>query len=148
MNLAADLSGIAETLTEVWPKIEGKTLIQPAEIARARTLGEQLVRLFAVREKSSASAEVTETRQRAFTLVVRAYEEIRRAMTFLRWYEQDADTLAPSLYAGRGNGHTKTGGGDPSSDTTTATAPGASSNVTEPAAPVVPGGPGGDSLTH
>ena len=37
-------------------------------------------------------------RQRAFTLLVRSYDEIRRAVVFVRWAEADADAFAPSLY--------------------------------------------------
>lgn len=42
-----------------------------------------------------------ERRQRAFTLFARAYDECRRAATYLRWQEGDADELVPSLYSGR-----------------------------------------------
>ncbi|WP_437293039.1 hypothetical protein [Sorangium sp. So ce426] len=31
-----------------------------------------------------------------------AYDQTRRAIAYLRWNEGDADTIAPSLYKGRG----------------------------------------------
>jgi hypothetical protein len=56
-------------------------------------------------QREQGPAVVVETariRQQAFTLLVKAYDETRRAVSFLRWREGDADTIAPSLYAGRG----------------------------------------------
>ena len=43
-----------------------------------------------------------ERRVRAYTLFVRAYDQCRRAATYLRWGEEDADEIAPSLFANRG----------------------------------------------
>ena len=42
---------------------------------------------------------MNDTRQRAFSYLIRTYDEIRRAVLFVRWYEADGDTYAPSLYA-------------------------------------------------
>jgi hypothetical protein len=38
-------------------------------------------------------------RNRAFTLFTRGYDQMRRAVAFLRWDEGDADKVVPSLYA-------------------------------------------------
>ena len=38
-------------------------------------------------------------RQRVFTLLARAYDQLRRHLSFLRWSEGDVDEIAPSLYA-------------------------------------------------
>jgi hypothetical protein len=35
-------------------------------------------------------------------LFLKAYDETRRAVKFLRWRERDAETIVPSLYRGRG----------------------------------------------
>jgi len=43
----------------------------------------------------------SEARLRAFTRLIRVYEGARRAVGYLRAPEGDADTIAPSLYAGR-----------------------------------------------
>lgn len=51
--------------------------------------------------KSPNPADPQQRRQRAFTLFVRAYEECRRAATYLRWHEDDADDIAPSLWTKR-----------------------------------------------
>lgn len=40
-------------------------------------------------------------RQQAYTLFVNAYDQIRRAISFLRWDQGDADEIAPSLFGGK-----------------------------------------------
>lgn len=35
---------------------------------------------------------------RAYALFARAYDEVRRVVTYLRWHERDADQIAPCLY--------------------------------------------------
>jgi hypothetical protein len=42
-----------------------------------------------------------DTRDRAFTLFVQAYGQMRRAVQYLRWQYRDADQYAPSLYRRR-----------------------------------------------
>lgn len=55
-----------------------------------------------IRQTGSARAAAAELRVRALSLLVREYEELRRMVTYVRWFEGDADTFVPSLYAGRG----------------------------------------------
>ena len=43
----------------------------------------------------------TERRARAFTLFFNAYDQCRRAVGYLRWNEDDADQVAPTLFTGR-----------------------------------------------
>ncbi len=40
-----------------------------------------------------------EIRQQAFTLFIRTYDQLRRAVHYLRWEHGDAEEIAPSLYA-------------------------------------------------
>ena len=47
-------------------------------------------------------ADAADDRQRAFTLLVKAYDQVRRAATFVRWENDDVEKYAPSLWAGRG----------------------------------------------
>jgi hypothetical protein len=69
----------------------------------------------AQREQSpERAAEATNIRLRMFTLLSNAYEEIRRAVQFLRWHDEDADVIAPSIYSGRQN---STNGKKPNSET-------------------------------
>ena len=59
-------------------------------------------------------------RDRAYTLVVETYDEIRRALNYVRWAEDDADEIAPSLYAGRA--HRRAPKEDPETDNSTESA--------------------------
>lgn len=43
-------------------------------------------------------------RTRAFTYLVRVWDQVRKLVTFVRWHEGDADLIAPSFYAGRTRG--------------------------------------------
>jgi hypothetical protein len=43
-------------------------------------------------------SEATVARERAFTLFYRAYDELRRAVTFLRWHDGDIEQLVPTLF--------------------------------------------------
>lgn len=49
-------------------------------------------------------AETTVIRRQAFTLLFRAWDEVRRAVGFLRWKQGDADSIAPNFYLGRAKG--------------------------------------------
>jgi hypothetical protein len=101
-NVAFELIDWANLMREVWPAIQGKTALSLAEILSAKQLGERLVRAAGLREQSPASVgEVAHIRQQAMSLLVKAYDEVRRGVSFLRWREDDLDTIAPSLYAGR-----------------------------------------------
>lgn len=101
-NVAFDLSGLAQLFKAAWPSVQGKTGLQQAEIDQADQLALQLAAAVGHREGSPVSVtEATNIRQRVFTLFVTKYDQLRRAMVFLRWNEGDVDDIVPSLYAGR-----------------------------------------------
>lgn len=102
LDLAFDLSTLAALMRETWSTISQQTGVKLAELDRAELIAEQLLVAVGMRVQAPAIVTVSvETRQRAFTLFVRAYDDVRRAVTFLRWHEGDADSIVPSLYAGR-----------------------------------------------
>lgn len=60
------------------------------------------MRAVGVREQGPESvAEVTADRQRAYTLFVTSHDQVRRAISYLRWEQGDVDDIAPSLFAGK-----------------------------------------------
>jgi hypothetical protein len=135
-NVAFDLMGLVQVLRESWPTIASKTAIQPAELERAAEVADRLVAAVGAREQSPSVAQTVSDRQRAFTLLVDAYDEVRRGVSFLRWHEGDADAIAPSLYAGRGGSSTRTAKARESSATPDATpSPAPPAPPTPPAAP-------------
>jgi hypothetical protein len=75
-------------------------------LAALNDAGNRAVELLAavgLREQGAISTgEAARLRQKAYTFFVRAYEDARRAVVYLRAAEGDADEIAPSLYAGRG----------------------------------------------
>lgn len=101
-NLAVDLELLSRAMTEEWPKIQGKALTPLVDVQTASRIGLRLTRLAGLREQGPARlAAATELRMRAFTLVLRTYEEVRDAVGYLRRREDDADSIAPSLYPGK-----------------------------------------------
>jgi hypothetical protein len=101
-NLAFDLLGLVAVFRGAWDKVASKTALTAAELDQAQVIGEQIVAAVGAREQAPAIvAEVAQQRQRAFTLFVNSYDQVRRAISFLRWEEDDVETIAPSLYAGR-----------------------------------------------
>lgn len=128
-NVAFELMDWANLLRDCWPQIQGKTALSADELAHAKQVGERLLRAAGVREQAPAVAvEAARVRSQAFSLLVSAYDQTRRAIGFLRWDMGDADVIAPSLYAGRSRGRTP------------APPPVVSPPVVTPAPPIVPGG--------
>lgn len=101
-NVAFELIAWASLMRENWNVIKGKTALTEEEVQSAKDLGERLLRAAGLREQAPAlQAEAAHLRQQAVTLFLAAYDETRRAIGYLRWHENDADTIAPSLYAGK-----------------------------------------------
>jgi hypothetical protein len=86
-----------------WDKISSKTALQQSEINDAEVPGKQLMNAVAAREQAPGLIATVQTqRARNFTLFTRSYDQVRRAITYLRWDTDNVDQLIPSLYAGRG----------------------------------------------
>ncbi|WP_437516454.1 hypothetical protein [Sorangium sp. So ce1099] len=115
IDTANDLVALSALFSASWSEIAGKTAATEEEVKRAGEVGPQLLAALGVREhgKGPGPTEAADKRARAFALLVRAYDQIRRAVAYLRWDEGDADEIAPSLYKGR------TGRATSSTDSTT-----------------------------
>jgi hypothetical protein len=125
-NIASDVMMLSNLLRGVWPQIAARTLVTEAELDRAEVLSDLVVNDLGQREQAPATiAEVALNRQKTFTLFMTAYDQLRRAISYLRWNEGDADEIAPSLYSGRKR---KT----PTADVTTTPNTTAPSPVTHP----------------
>ena len=102
LNIACDVMSLANLLRDRWEQIAGLCAVTLAELDRAEVLSDELTVAVGNHEPSPeplliASAE----RQRAYTLFVRAYSELRQAITYVRKKERDAEKIAPSLYVRR-----------------------------------------------
>ena len=125
--------------------------MQASELDGAGALAERLLRAVGEREVAPAmSGASTSNRQRAFVLFLRAYDEARRMVTFLRWREDDVDTITPSLYAGRQRSKRRKGQGKPDTaptgdeDATNEQAAGSSSTSGPSSTPAASSMPEGD----
>ena len=98
-NVAFDLLALARLFRDNWSRLEGKCALQLDEIKRAELLGNRILRAVGQREQAPTTVvEAAEMRQRAYTLFVGAYEHAQRAVRFLRWDEEDWETITPSIY--------------------------------------------------
>jgi hypothetical protein len=141
--LAMDLQLLANAMHRKWEVVQSKTAVSLPEILQANQLARRLLRVVGEREQAPAvAAEATASRSRAFALFIKAYDEVRRAVTYLRWRDGDWDRFVPSLYAGRGTGKRK---GETESPVPTAVPPtevGGGAVVAPPVVPTAPGIPG------
>jgi hypothetical protein len=105
LDAANDLIELARLFRTHWGEVAGRTPITQAEVSRAAELGALLLDALGRRRVGTDGAgqpgKDEEERLRAFWLFFWAYEDARRAVTFLRWYEGDVDTLVPSLFLAR-----------------------------------------------
>ena len=134
-NLAFDLLGLSAILRQNWELISSKTAIMLTELDQADSIGEQLVNALGAREQApAAAAEVAQQRQRIFTLFTKSYDQVRRAVSYLRWDDGDVERVSPSLYSGRATGRRKA---DPAAPGTSIPAP-ATGNTAAPGAATSP----------
>jgi hypothetical protein len=76
--------------------------VAPEELSPAEALAQSITQEVGLREQAPVvAASVSRTRSQAFTLVTTSYDQVRRGVAYARWNEGDADTIAPSIYAGR-----------------------------------------------
>lgn len=102
--VAADLALLAGVLRKEWAKLHQKTPVTPDEVQEASRLGLEILAMVAERAGSPVVvAEANRMRAAAYNLLLQRYREVRAAVQFLRRREDDADELAPSLFAGRGH---------------------------------------------
>jgi len=102
LRFAYGLLGLVEVLRKVWPTVAHKTGLTESELTRAEALGEQLSRGVALQNSPIEELkQLAELRDRAFTVVVRAYGQVRHALQYLRRENNDAERYAPSLYGRR-----------------------------------------------
>jgi hypothetical protein len=101
-DTAEDLHALGRLFHELWPRVKGRVWVTTEMIERAATLSTELQGALAEHEVEknplTKHASPRHVRAQAFTLFVRAYEECRRGVAFLRWYEGDARGVVPSLY--------------------------------------------------
>jgi hypothetical protein len=121
-DTAEDLLALGRLFDELWASVHDKVPITREMIDRAIILSAELQRALGVRQaEPDPLTEPTDrrfVRAQAFTLFARAYKEAQRGVDFLRWYEDDAHRIVPSLYPRRSR---KSGAGTDAAEDLTAT---------------------------
>ena len=106
--LATNLGHVARLADRNWAAIEGRSGITRADIKRAGELNQEIFKYLGERATNGGDlAQLAALRAQNFTLIVRAYDELRRAIAYLRYHEGDVDEIAPSLFANRGGTRTR-----------------------------------------
>lgn len=100
-DLAAHLLTLALVLREVWDEVKNRVCVSRADVDRAVALSAALSKALGIREASpdplAEPSDCRFVRAQAYTLFVRAYDECRRAVTYLRWHDGDVMQIVPSL---------------------------------------------------
>ena len=94
---AYGLLGLVNVLREAWPKLGNKTGLTEDDLLHAELAGERLARCIPIEPVK----DLRETRDRAFTLFMRAYGQVRRVVQYLLRDKRAVDKYAPSLYRRR-----------------------------------------------
>lgn len=152
-NQAHDLQHLVSVLRRANGAAAAVVAISTAELDAAEDAARDLIVAMGLREQAPPFvSEAAEKRQRAFTLFIRTYEELRAAINHLRWREKDVETILPSLYAGRG-GRKKEEDVAPPVVVSPAPSPEVVSPssepvvVSRPSTPIRPGMPGADPFS-
>jgi len=108
--VASDLATLAKVLLEGGAPLRERILAMKPDIARAIELSNTIKSALSDAASSArAEAAAIDERARAFTLAVRAYDQLRRAIIYMRHDHGDVDQIAPSLFAGRDAGRREGG---------------------------------------
>jgi hypothetical protein len=136
-NVSFDVLQLVAALRTSWEQVEHKTGLTLDDIDDAEKAADQLVTAVGAREQGARSASA-DVRLRAFTLMASTYDDVRRAITFLRWKDGDADRIAPTYFRSRPRRRPRT------AETPVETSP---VELPLPPEPVRPGMPGGSPFS-
>jgi hypothetical protein len=111
-DTAADVQALGRLYRELWERVHDKVPVTWEMVERSITLSAELQAALGIREIGEEDPLVepngpVHLRGQAFALFNQAYDECRRGVMYLRWHEEDAGVIVPSLYPRRG----KTGAG-------------------------------------
>ncbi len=100
--LATDVLTLVLLFKEHWHVIAGRTSIGVVELHDASQLVVKLLTAVGVRDTAPVRlSEAARQRRRVYTLLLRSYEAVRRAVEYLRPESGAARKIAPSLYGKR-----------------------------------------------
>jgi hypothetical protein len=102
-DAAGDLVALVLLFREHDEELKNKTGITADDLARGAQLGAAAFAMLSRRENPLAPAQADGAlrARRAWTLLDRAYGQVRRALDYLRYEQGDADLIAPNLRRNR-----------------------------------------------
>lgn len=101
-NVAYDLLTLVDLFRDSEARIAGRTATQPDELNRAERVANQLLKLTARRDDvQPTQPALGDDRMRAVSLMIKSFQEARRAIQFVRFYHGDAELITPSIYTAR-----------------------------------------------
>lgn len=93
---------LVAVLRRYWDTVKDHTPLTEADLDRAQTTAERMLDTKGDRDQGVPQVPANELRLRALSLLIRTYRELFREVQYLRFWEDDADTIVPSLWSGRG----------------------------------------------
>lgn len=102
-TIASDLFALTYLLRNHWSRLEGKTQLTLAEISEAEQIADHLITALGARKQAEHAFDPSsDMRERAFTLFIVAYEQVRKWLGLL--FENEIDQIMPQIHQGRGPG--------------------------------------------
>jgi hypothetical protein len=102
-DAAGDLVALVGLYRARWEDVKSICGVTEQDLTRGAEIGPAVFAMISRREfQTSGISDGSLRVRRAWTLLDRAYSQCRRALTFLRFDEEDTDTLAPSLRRNQG----------------------------------------------
>ena len=123
---------------EQWEKIKERAPTEKADLDLAESKALELRQRLHEGELGTDRIIAMEKRAKLLAVLVRQYGEVRRMIGFVRYWDDDADTFAPSLWSGRRGKKRALGANDGADDDVEKDQP---TPVPLPAGPVNGGGP-------
>jgi hypothetical protein len=85
-----------------WEVVQANSGLTEAKVNEAEASAIRLRTAVTRRDHKANVAKATQTKVRALSLLIGDYEEVRREMAYLRWYDDDVDEIIPSLWSRKG----------------------------------------------
>lgn len=99
-DLGFDLMGLCTLYRDAWPTIQGRTAIRFEDIDPIHQQATKLMKLVGLRDdREKLKTHTFQQRARAFILLDREYDQLRRALTFVLWGVADVSDIAPAFGA-------------------------------------------------
>jgi hypothetical protein len=90
-------------MREHWDQIRAKTPLTREDLDEIEVRAQRMLQRLNEREQGTSRVPASEMRARAISHLIRRYGEVRRMLVYVRWWQEDADVIAPSLWSGRRN---------------------------------------------